>query len=347
MTVRVRRRWRRLAGILGVVTLVVLTACAKEAPQDTLNDLAGPYAREQLSLFKLVFWVAAVVFVVVEGALVYATIRFRRRDDREVPVQVHGNKTLEIAWTIAPALLLAVLSVPTLGAIFSLAEEPKGSDVLHVDIVGHQWWWEYRYTDPELGFTTANELHIPTGRDVAIKLTAVDVIHSFWIPAIAGKQDVIPGRVNTLKIKADREGTFLGQCAEYCGLSHANMRLRVMAESPEKFAQWVANQKRNATVKPTDPLAAQGAAVFAKTCFQCHNIRGFPTGKGKLGPDLTHFAERTTFAGATFEVTMENLLRWVADSPSMKPGSDMPAAAALGLTQADVNAVVAFLQTLR
>jgi cytochrome c oxidase subunit II len=347
MTVRGRRRTRRLAGILGVVTFIFLTACAKDAPQDTLTNLGGPYAREQLSLFKLVFWVATVVFFLVEGVLVYTTIRFRRRDDREVPVQVHGNKTLEIAWTIAPALLLAILAVPTLGTIFSLAEEPKGADVIHVEIVGHQWWWEYRYTDADTGFITANELHIPTGRDVAIRLTAVDVIHSFWIPPLAGKQDVIPGRVNTLKIKADTEGTFLGQCAEYCGLSHANMRLRVMAESPTKFAEWVANQKKDAKVKPTDALASKGAAVFAKTCIACHNIRGFPAGENKLGPDLTHFADRTTFAGATFEVTIENLLKWVTNSPSMKPGSDMPAAAVLGLTTEDVNAVVAFLQTLR
>jgi cytochrome c oxidase subunit 2 len=285
--------------------------------------------------------------VIVEGLLLYATIRYRQRSDRDTPVQVHGNRVMEIAWTIAPALILVVLAVPTLGTIFSLAATPTGPDVVHVTVKGHQWWWEYDYTDSATNFITANEMHIPLNRKVELKLESVDVIHSFWIPALAGKTDVIPGRVNHMYIEADRAGTYLGQCAEYCGLSHANMRLRVIAMNDADYASWIADQKQDANIHPTDPLSAQGAAIFSKTCIACHNIRGFPTGVGKLGPDLTHVADRTTFAGATFDLTAANLISWVSDAPSMKPGSDMPSGLkTLGLTPAEVQALVAFLETL-
>ena len=348
MTVPGGARAKRFASALSLGLLILFTACAKNAPQDTLHNLAGPVARKELNLFHLVFWVAAIVFFVVEGLLVYATIRFRQRSDRDVPVQVHGNKVMEVAWTIAPALLLAVLAVPTLGTIFSLAATPTGPNVVHITVKGHQWWWEYDYTDADTSFTTANEMHIPLNRKVELTLESVDVIHSFWIPPLAGKTDVIPGRTNHFYIEADRAGTYLGQCAEFCGLSHANMRLRVIAMNDTDYSGWVADQKQDANIHPSDGLAAQGEAIFAKTCITCHNIRGLLTAPGKLGPDLTHVAARTTFAGATFDLTEQNLVRWVSDAPSMKPGSDMPSGLkTLGLTPQDVQALVAFLETLR
>lgn len=353
---RAARRFLWLAAALAVLAL--LAACAKDAPQDALNP-AGPIARRQDSLFKTVFWAAVVpIFVLVQGLVIATVIRHRHRPGRPEPVQVHGNTKLEIAWTAAPALILLAVAIPTITTTFDLSREPKG-DVLEIDVIGRLWWWEYRY--PGLDVVTANELHIPTGRPVRLTLTseepglpkvgdefATGVIHSFWVPRLAGKQDVVPGRKNKLTIVADEPGTYRGQCAEYCGLSHANMRLRVIAEEPDDFEAWVREQRRPAT--PAGGAAGEGLALFTqKGCIACHSIKGVEGATARVGPNLTHFQSRTTFAGATFDLTRENLERWLRDPPAMKPmrpdqGLGMPN---FGLSEDEIDKLVAYLETLR
>lgn len=337
---------RRLP-LLAAVALLALAsaACAPNAPLDSLRP-AGPIAREIDGLWRIVFWAATAVFVVVEGAIVLALIRFRqRKGDTEAPTQTHGNTPLEIAWTIAPALILAVLAVPTVLTIFALARERPNE--LHVDVTGQQWWWKYEY--PKEKVVTANELHIPTGRPIRLALHSNDIIHSFWVPRLGGKQDVVPARTNHVTIQADRPGEYAGTCVEYCGLSHANMRLKVFAHTPADFKRWVTSQKKDAR-RPKGGMALKGERIFQRQqCVTCHTLRfDGSKAKGTTGPDLTHFAGRTSFAGAIFERTDENLTEWLRDAPARKPGSKMPAGVAtLGLTEDDITALVAYLQSLR
>lgn len=344
----------RAVALLALVLLLVLAACAGDAPQDALVP-EGEFARRADSLFKSVFWITVVpIFVIVEGMLLFAVLKFRQKSDEDAPVQVHGNTRLEVVWTIIPAVILAVVAVPTVRTIFDFAARPSG-DVLEVEVVAHQWWWEYRY--PGLGdsplepLVTANELHIPVGRPVYLTMNSEDVVHSFWVPKLAGKQDVVPGRENHLTLKADRPGTYMGQCAEYCGLSHANMRLLVIAQDEGDFDAWVDAQRRTAP-PPADPEAARGMDLFVNgQCAGCHAVRG-TNAAGKIGPDLTHLMSRETFAGAIFQIDHDNLTRWVRDAPAMKPmqagvGNGMPGGIKdMGLSEDDVRAIVAFLETL-
>jgi cytochrome c oxidase subunit 2 len=326
-----------------LVTLVVgvgllTAACAKHAPQDTLKP-AGPVARKIDSLFTFTFWFALAVFILVEFGVVYLIWRYRHRDDRPEPVQVHGNTRLELTWTILPAIALMIVAVPTFKAIFDLARTPK--DPIRVTVIGHQFWWEYRYTD--LGVVAANELHMPTNRPVYLTLESADVIHSFWIPKLGGKHDVEPGRVSRISYTADKPGVYLGQCVEFCGLSHANMRLRGFAESPEDFDKWVAAQRTSAATPPTASAAADGLTLFAaKGCSGCHTVGGVST--GQVGPNLTHVYSRSAFAGDTFDMTPDNLRMWLRDPPGVKPGSKMPN---LGLSSSEITSLVAYLQTLK
>ncbi len=336
-----RSRWFRGARL--ALPLLLLSACA-DSPQDSLEP-AGDWARKIDTLFDASFVLAVIVFVIVEGLLVFALVRFRNREGNERPRQIHGSTPLEIGWTILPAVLLAALAVPTVATIFDLAERPE--DALQVKAVGHQWWWEFEY--PERGVVTANELHIPAGRDVDVELQSFDVIHSFWVPQLAGKVDVVPGRTNRLTMSADGPGTFLGQCAEFCGLSHANMRLRVISHPPEQFDAWVDEQLAEAE-EPADGPALDGYELFASEgCVGCHTIRGHEaSGGAEVGPDLTHLQSRSTFAGAIFDLTPENLRRWLADPPGMKPmqpgdGVGMPD---LGLSPEEIDELVAYLETL-
>ncbi len=331
-----------LRTVLLVVFALLNAGCAaKDAPLDWLRP-AGPIARDIGNLWTIVFYSAVAVFFLVEGAIVYALIRFRhKKGDDTLPKQTHGNTRLEIGWTIAPAVLLAVLAIPTLSGIFALAEEKPNS--LQITVTGHQWWWEYEYKDQKV--VAANELHIPINRRVRLALESEDIIHSYWVPALAGKQDVVPGRTNYLNIEADRVGEFAGTCVEFCGLSHANMRLKVFAHSPEDFDRWIADQK--AAPATATGLAAKGKTVLeAKQCISCHTIQGTKA-TGATAPDLSHFAGRTTFAGGIFVNNEENLRRWLADAPSEKPGSKMPAGIAeMGLTDDDITALIAYLQSL-
>lgn len=327
-----------------------LAACGEGLPQDSL-DPAGPIAERIDRLLMPVLWVAALILVFVLLVIVVAIGRFRHRPGRPEPRQIHGNTRLEVAWTIAPAILLAVVAVPTIKTIGDLAKEPAGN-ALQVRVLAHQWWWEYRYED--LNLVTANELHIPVGRPVRLSLEATSpehvsapkgVIHSFWVPRLAGKQDVVPGRTNKLTIEASEPGTYLGQCAEFCGLSHANMRLRVVAEESGDFEAWVRGQLRPA-VPPAGRSAAEGLELFVGkgTCLGCHTVRGEPRAAGAIGPDLTHLKSRETFAGAIFDNTPAELTRWLDDPPARKPGSIMPE---IPLTPEEIADLVAYLETLR
>jgi len=332
MTARSRKA-RVATGLLLCGTLL-LTACSRtHLQQDSLNP-AGPIARQEDNLFWPVFWIAVGVFVIVEGLLVISAVRFRHRAGRPIPKQIHGNSRLELAWTIAPAVLLAGIAIPTIGTIFSVASKP--ANALPVHVIGHQWWWEFDY--PTYHFKTANELHIPAGKPVYLTLTAVDVIHSFWIPQLAGKQDVEPGRTNHLTVESDAPGRFFGQCAEFCGASHANMRFRVFAQNASDFADWVHGQQQHAQPPP----AATLQIMQAKGCGGCHTINGVEGFVGVIGPNLTHFDSRTTFAGSMFLNNTVNLRHWLADPPGVKPGADMPN---LHLTQEQIDALIPYLQS--
>jgi cytochrome c oxidase subunit II len=339
-------RWR-LAALLPLLVMV-LSACASDAPQNALKP-EGPFARDADRLWDLTFGIAVVVFFVVELALVYALVKFRHRPGRKA-AQFHGNTRLEVALTAVPALILAGIAVPTVRTQFDLAVDPQGA--LQVEVVGHRFWWEMSY--PEQGFKTANEMHIPTGRPVRVTLvgaaadpvdaTRPEVIHSFWVPRLAGAQDVVPGHENGLLLQADEPGVYLGQCKEFCGLSHANMRLRVIAHTPAGFQRWVREQSRP---PEESSLAAEGARLFQEgqfpngpACSACHAVD--PSSPG-IGPNLAHFASRSTFAGAMFDNNEANLRAWLAGPPDVKPGATMPD---LGLTQEQIDALVAYLQSL-
>jgi cytochrome c oxidase subunit 2 len=351
LTGRTARRGRGIWASI-VALAVIGVACAKQAPQDSLSPV-GPVARQEDNLFRPVFWIAVGVFVLVEGLLVFAVVRYRRRSDRDAPRQVHGNTRLEIFWTILPAALLAGIAVPTVVTIFDVARKPVGANVVNVKVTGHQWWWEYEYTDIKTTDGTplrsANELVIPVGRWVSLEMTSVDVIHSYWVPKLAGKQDVIPGRITHLKLRSDVPGVFLGQCAEFCALSHANMRLRVIAQQPPDFERWVQTQTQPA-LPPTDPLAM---SRLTNTCFACHAIRGVVgNGGATTGPDLTHFASRTTFAGSMLEMNAANIARWLRDPPGVKPGIPIgkPGGTMMPnyhMSQQEIDALVSYLMSLK
>ncbi len=332
--------WRRLAAPTALLALL-LTACSDELPQNAL-DPQGPVARQVHSLAMPVFVIAGLVFVLVEALLVYAIVKFRRRSEDEAPVQVHGNVKAELTWTIIPAVVLAVVGVLTVGTIVDLDRTPRGEDVVRVTVTGHQWWWEYEY--PDHGVVTANELHIPTGAKVALTLKSDDVIHNFWPPKLAGKIYAIPNRENHMVIEAEKPGTYHGQCAEFCGISHANMLLKVVAHPPAGFRQWV--QTNSAPAVPPgaeEEDAAAGAALFRqKGCASCHAVKGFAA--GELGPDLTHLHQRKVFAGAMFELNPKNLRRWLRNPPEEKPGSIMPN---LNLTEEEITSLIAYLDTLK
>jgi cytochrome c oxidase subunit II len=316
---------------------------AEQAPLDWLRP-ASPIAQDIGNLWTVVFWAAVAVFFIVEGLIVVALIRFRERkgdDGTKLPKQTHGNTRLELGWTALPALLLLVLALPTLAGIAALAREKPNS--LQVKVTGFQWWWQYEYADEKV--VTANELHIPVNRPIRLALNSADIIHSFWVPRLAGKQDVVPARTNYLTIQANRPGEYFGTCVEYCGLSHANMRLRVFAHSQDDYERWVRDQKA-APAAPSG-LAARGKTILEESqCISCHTIEGTKA-TGTTAPNLTHFASRTTFAGAIFVNNEENLRKWLADAPAAKPGSKMPAGKAeMGLSDDDITALIAYLQSL-
>jgi len=335
-----RKGWRTGRGpVLAAMLLLALTGCAENAPQDFLEP-EGPVARTIDGLQKPVFLVAGVVFVLVEGLILFAMFKFRDRPGRAEPEQVHGNTRLEVGWTLLPALILFVIAIPTIKTIFDLSNTDEGA--LQVTVTGHQFWWEYRYEDS--GVVTANELVMPTGRPVELTLESVDVIHSYWVPKLAGKTDVIPGRTNRMSFEADKPGTYLGQCTEFCGLSHANMRNVAVAMAPADFDRWVADQRRPANTPPDGSPAAEGLQVFnGRGCSGCHRVEG--VSEGNIGPNLTHFASRGTFAGSMFENNPDDLRTWLRDPQGVKPGNLMQIPGA-PLSSDEITKLIAYLETL-
>ncbi len=326
-----RTRGRRLVLVAVAAVVLVLAGCSgvKNNGQNSLEP-KGPQAQKVYDLFVPILIIAIVIGIAIMVATVYLALRFRYRPGKnENPKQIHGNTKLEIGWTIIPALLLAIVAVPTVATIFDLAQNP-GPSALQVTVEGKQWWWQFSYPDAKV--VTADEMVIPTGRDVYLHLTACDgtgtaktcnVIHSFWVPELSGKKDVIPGQQNTLTINADKPGTYLGQCAEYCGLSHANMRFRVIAKSPADFQQWLQEQQQgpvNALYESDGTTPAGPTQELIVKTFQCTNCHIFDdSSKPAYGPNLTHLASRTTFASGTYPLNKTNLTNWVQNAPSMIP----------------------------
>lgn len=323
------------------LAIALLPSVALADPPSPLNP-ASEVARDIADLFWITFGIATVIFILVEGLLLYAIIRFRRRKPEVIPPKIHGSTPVEIAWTAAPALLLLivfVLMVRTMGATAAPPAEPP-AEAIRVKVTSHQWWWEFQY--PELGIITANELHVPVGKPIVFELTSADVIHSFWAPQLAGKTDNIPGQTTTMWFQADQPGIYGGRCAEFCGAQHANMLFQVIAEPAEQFAQWVTQQQARPAAATGE--AAKGEQLFMTgACFTCHTIDG-TAAQGIIGPNLTHLGSRRTIAAGVMENTPDNLARWLADPQAVKPLNKMPK---LNLSQDDVNALVQYLSSLK
>jgi cytochrome c oxidase subunit 2 len=317
-----------------------LSGCDLIASPATTLVPRSDFGQLSHDLFLSILWWDVGIFAVVLGLLLWIVYRFREKDPGVLPAQVRGHAGLELAWTLAPVLVLTVIAFPTVRAVFrSQASPPAGA--LRVRVTGHQWWWEFEY--PDLGIRTATDLHLPVGRPAILELESPDVIHSFWIPPLGGKRDTPPGQVNRILLTPTTPGTYAGQCAEFCGLSHANMRTLAIVETAAEFDAWAAAQ-RSAPASPADgTAAAAGLKVFTTAaCVGCHAVTG--VSGGTRGPDLTHFASRKTIAGGMLPHTTEGLVRWLADPPQVKPGSLMPN---LQLSVADVRALAAYLETLR
>jgi cytochrome c oxidase subunit II len=296
-----------------------------------------------LSIFVLV--ITGIIFLVVFVLLLYSVVRFRGRatDRTREPAQVYGSMQIELAWTIIPILIVVVLFLATARVIHAVQDAPEPAGTLDVIAIGHQYWWEFRY--PKLGIVTANELHIPLSNlshptPTFLQLLSADADHSFWVPQLAGKTDLIPNHPNRMWMDPQRTGVFLGQCAQYCGTQHAKMLLRVSVDGPEDFARWVHAQQKPAF---EDAGAIAGRQVFERNaCMNCHQVGGTPA-DGRFGPDLTHLMSRTTIAAGAAENTHDNLRLWIQNPSAIKPGSLMPA---MKLSDADLDAIVSYMETL-
>jgi len=302
---------------------------------------ASPYAREIGRLFWITFWISMVILVFVATFVIFNMIRYRDRGQDGLPPQTHGNTLLEVTWTAVPLAILTFLFVLTMQTMAAVSPpQHPSSDPVHVDVIAHQWWWEFRY--PDSGVVTANELHIPAGKSVQIQLTSVDVIHDFWVPELGRKMDAVPGHPNTMLIQADDPGVYLGACAEYCGAGHAWMRIRVVAQTASDYQSWLTAQAKPHPA-PRTLAEANGKALFVGlTCSSCHVVNGSgATGGQVVGPDLTHLPDRQSLAAGVIPNTPQNLRDWIADPNSIKPGAHMPN---LHLTPQQLDALVAYLE---
>jgi len=331
-------------------------SCLLLPPQALAEDSHSPLtsiftpestpAKSILDLSTFVLAITGIIFVVVVTLLGYSILKFRATSanaDRE-PAQVYGSNQIEMAWTIIPILIVVVLFLATARVIHAIQDAPEPAGAVEVTAIGHQYWWEFRY--PKLGIVTANELHIPVSdathpTPTFLRLLSADTDHSFWIPELAGKTDLIPNHPNRMWMDPHRTGIFLGQCAQYCGTQHAKMLLRVSVDSPQDFAAWVRGQQQLAVEEPS---VMAGRQVFERTaCINCHTVSGTPA-DGRFGPDLTHLMTRTTIAAGSAENTPQNLRLWIQNPDAIKPGSLMPA---MKLNDADLDAVVNYMEKLR
>lgn len=350
-----RVRWSRLFTVLVTcLTFFALTGCSSYVPQNILAPFS-PAATETADLFYTIFWVAVAIFVLVEGALVYFVLRYQRRAQDEHPEQYHGNTRLEITWTVIPALILVVVFALTIRTMGTTGPTHPPGEGMPIKVMGHQWWWEIQYNDGKV--LTASELHMPAGQVMNVSLNSADVIHSFWVPSLMGKTDTMPAHDNKTWIYGTITGTYDGQCAEFCGTQHANMLFRVIVQSPEEFQAWLTSQQAPAVEPAAGSLQAQGKAIFLnpdKKCVGCHTIQG-TTAAGVTGPNLTHFASRSCFAGCRFPNNHDNLTSWLTNSDAMKPGNLMaktlatlnPASPTNPLAPDEVAALTAYIESLK
>ena len=364
-------RLRRLASYAFFAALAIAAVSCNEAHPNSTLVPHSDFGREIDFLWNRLLLLGTIVFVLVESALIFVVIKYRRRENQPTPPQTHGSTKLEITWTLIPAVILVFIAVPTVRTIFiTQAQAAPGS--LNIEVTGHQWWWEFRY--PDYGVTTANEIYLPVGRTVNFRLRSADVIHSFWTPQLGGKRDVVTNRTNYIWYTPDSStasSVWNGFCVEYCGASHANMRFRVFTVTPGQFASWVAGQKMPAhfgAVGPTPPAgppgyifprdkipdyavphgpipadlrftpgltgnAARGKQVFSgAACIGCHSIAGNPIAMGVTGPNLTHVGSRSTIAAGRFPNAAAYLALWIKNARKMKPEVLMPT---LGLDEYD------------
>lgn len=312
-------------------------------------SIFSPASTPADSIYHLSLFVLALcggIFLTVVSLLIYAVVKFRRRrdDDGCEPPQIYGSNQMELAWTVIPVIIVVVLFLTTARVIHAVEDARLPANTLEVTAVGHQFWWEFQY--PQQGFITANELHVPVGSGpngvpTRIKLLSADVDHSFWVPKLAGKTDLIPNRTNEMWIEPHETGLYVGQCAQYCGTQHAKMLLRVIVDSPDDFQKWVAAQKNPAAQASN---VAHGREVFETTaCVNCHTIAG-SNAQGKFGPDLTHLMSRETIAAGAAVNNRENLRAWIKNPDDIKPGALMPA---MQMSEADIDAVTDYLLSLR
>ena len=308
-----RRAWR------WSLTLALLAGCGQEGAPSVL-DPHGPGARRIEGLWWLMLWISVAVFGVVLAFLVAAVVKSRRKEEASPAPSRWGEPFVVIGGIVVPSLVLVTVFVVSLRDMAALSS-PEPEPSITIEVVGHDWWWEVDYQ--EGGAVTANEIHVPVGEPVRIELTTDDVIHSFWVPQLQAKTDLIPGQTNVMWLEADEPGRYRGQCAEYCGLQHANMIFYVVAQPAADFQTWLGEQARNAR-EPQDLSAAAGRQVFLdNTCAGCHTIRGTDA-TGTLGPDLTHLAARDTIAAGVLDNTRSDLASWIVDPQGVKPGATMP-----------------------
>lgn len=336
----IRRVWRR--ALFTVPLLLVLGTAACSDPQTTIDPKSDVGDTIQ-GVYVLVFWLAAAVFIAVMAMVLAFSLIFRERPGREAR-QFHGNTRLEVVWTLIPVLIVVAISVPTFLAISDNSKSPP-DDAIVVEVTGNQWWFEFNY--PDLGITTANELHVPVDRAVSFKLSSNDVIHSFWVPQLAGKVDLVPGHENELAFTPNTPGLYLGQCAEFCGLGHANMRFRVFVDTPADFEAWAAKERADRTPPATEALAAGERIFLSNACVGCHTIKGTDVARGLIGPNLTHVGSRTTIGAGILANTQENLVRWISNPDREKPGVVLMPAFEEILAPAEIESVAAYLLSLR
>jgi cytochrome c oxidase subunit 2 len=337
---------RSRLSLLALVCAGVMPAAA-EGPQATPSIWApaSTPAHQIYNLSLFVLLVTGAIFAVVGGLLAFVIFKFRARksETQHEPAQIYGSVRVELAWTVIPVLIVLVLFLTTARVIFAIQDAPEPKSALDVTVIGHQFWWEFRY--PKLGIVTANELHVPVSTEsntepTYLKLLSADVDHSFWVPQLGGKTDLIPNHPNQMWIDPRAAGLYLGQCAQFCGIEHAKMLLRVYVDSPDQFAAWVKNQQQQGV---EDQSVAAGRHVFeSEACMNCHTITG-TVAKGTFGPDLTHLMSRATIAAGVATNTPDNLRAWIQDPNTFKPGALMPA---MQLSDEQTNEVVAYLSTL-
>jgi cytochrome c oxidase subunit 2 len=333
---------RKLVGLAFGLLCCFLVGCASVTT--SVFNAASPNARATVQLFDFVYIIEAVVFVITEGALIYAILHFSRKQGKGLPKQIEGNATLEITWTVIPAILLGLIFFVSLSTLNTVTSTPPQSSSqpapLQIKVIGHQWFWEFDY--PAENIVTANELVVPVGTLVNADIQSIDVIHSYWVPELGGKIDAIPGVTNQIHFQVDKTGTFIGQCAEFCGADHAQMRLTVVAVPPADYAAWVKGQQ--APIPQLSGDAASGEQLFMEMpCLGCHTINGTKA-LGQVGPNLTHFASRNVFAGGVLTNNTDNLTTWLTNPQAVKPGNLMPN---LNLGPGGIKLLIAFLQSLK